>query len=118
MMCVTPYVVVNFIKLCVKISCGVQGVTNGDNFEIVGDCESSKQAWEILEKAYAGADKANVVRLQTHKRQLEFIKMEEKDTINDFTTRIVWLMNQVKSCRETVIQQYVVAKILGSLTQI
>lgn len=39
---------------------------DGHNFEKVGDCDSSKQAWEILEKTYAGADKAKVVRLQNH----------------------------------------------------
>lgn len=39
---------------------------DGDNFEKVGDRESSKQAWEILENAYVGADKAKVARLQTH----------------------------------------------------
>ena len=27
---------------------------DGDNFEKVGDCESSKQTWKILEKAYTG----------------------------------------------------------------
>lgn len=41
---------------------------DGDNFEKIGDCESSKQAWKILEKEYARADNAKVVRLQTHKR--------------------------------------------------
>lgn len=41
-----------------------------DNFEKVEDCESSKKAWEILEKSYVGAKKAKVVRLQTHRRQL------------------------------------------------
>lgn len=57
-----------------------------------------------------------MVRLQNHKRQLELIKMEEKETINDFTTIITRLENQVKACGETLTKQYVVAKILGSLT--
>lgn len=51
---------------------------DGDNFEKVGESESLKKAWQILEKAYAGADKAKAVRLQTHKHQLELIQMEEK----------------------------------------
>lgn len=58
-----------------------------------------------------------MVRLQTHKRQLELIQVEENETINDFSTRITWLGNQVKACRETVTEQYVIAKILCSLTQ-
>lgn len=50
----------------------------GDNFEKVGDYESSKQTWEILDNAYTGANKAKVVRLQTHKHQLELIKMKKR----------------------------------------
>lgn len=42
--------------------------------------------------------------------------MEENETINDFTTRITRLVNHVKACRKTVMEQYVVAKILCSLT--
>lgn len=33
-----------------------------DNFKKVGDCESSKLAWEILKKMYAGAEKMKVYK--------------------------------------------------------
>lgn len=89
---------------------------DGDNFKKVGDCESSKQAWEILEKAYARADMTKVVRSQTHKIQLELIQMKENEIINDFTTRITQLVNQVKACGETIMKQYVDAKIFRYLT--
>lgn len=85
---------------------------NADNFEKVGDCTTSKQTWEILEKTYAGANKEKVVRLQTHKRQLQLIQMEEKKTICEFTIRITILVNQVKACGQIIIEKYVVAKIL------
>ncbi|XP_050878162.1 uncharacterized protein LOC127081981 [Lathyrus oleraceus] len=42
--------------------------------------------------------------------------MVENETINDFTTRITRLVIQVKVCREVVIEQYVVTKILCFLT--
>ncbi|XP_050897433.1 uncharacterized protein LOC127104287 [Lathyrus oleraceus] len=38
----------------------IHSYVDNDNFEKVGDCESAKQAWEILEKAYVGAVKAKV----------------------------------------------------------
>ncbi|XP_050893480.1 uncharacterized protein LOC127100379 [Lathyrus oleraceus] len=85
-------------------------------YQEVGDCESAKQAWEILEKAYAGAVKAKVVRLQTYKRQFELTQMEDKETINDYITRITRLVNQIKSCGETILEQNVVSKVLRSLT--
>jgi hypothetical protein len=94
----------------------IHSCVDNDNFEKVGDCESAKQAWEILEKAYAGAVKAKVVRLQTYKRQFELTQMEEKETINDYITRITRLVNQIKSCGETILEQNVVSKVLRSLT--
>ncbi|XP_050886070.1 uncharacterized protein LOC127091468 [Lathyrus oleraceus] len=85
-------------------------------YQEVGDCESAKQAWEILEKAYVGAFKAKVVRLQTYKRQFKLTQMEDKETINDYITRITRLVNQIKSCGEMILEQNVVSKVLRSLT--
>ena len=43
---------------------------DNDNFEKVGDCNSTKQTYEILKKVYkGGADKKKVVKLETHNRQ-------------------------------------------------
>lgn len=74
---------------------------DGDNFNKVGDCESSKQVWEILEKEYIRVETAEVVRLQTHMRQLKLIQMEEKEIANDFIIRITRLVNEVKACQIT-----------------
>jgi len=89
---------------------------DSDNFEKVGDAESAKEAWDTLHKTYGGADKIKKVRLQTHKRQYELLQMEEKETINDFFARIGKLVNQMKSCGETVSEQSLVEKILRSLS--
>ncbi|XP_073220427.1 uncharacterized protein [Cicer arietinum] len=94
----------------------IHSCVDSDNFEKVGDCDSAKTAWGILEKAYAGADKAKVVRLQTHKRQFELLQMEDKETINDYVTRVTRLGNQMKSCGEAVSEQNFVSKVLRSLT--
>lgn len=42
--------------------------------------------------------------------------MGEKEVISEFTIRITRLMNQVKNYRGTITEQYVVDKILRSLT--
>lgn len=42
--------------------------------------------------------------------------MEEKETINEFTTIIMILVNKVKACGKTITQHYMVSKILRSLT--
>ncbi|XP_058759895.1 uncharacterized protein LOC131633199 [Vicia villosa] len=40
----------------------IHSCVHGDNFEKVSDCESTRQAWVSMEKAYGGAAKAKVVR--------------------------------------------------------
>ncbi|XP_050898040.1 uncharacterized protein LOC127104946 [Lathyrus oleraceus] len=55
-------------------------------------------------------------KLQTYKRQFELTQMEDKETINDYITRITRLVNQIKSCGETILEQNVVSKVLRSLT--
>ncbi|GAU47720.1 hypothetical protein TSUD_285070 [Trifolium subterraneum] len=87
-----------------------------DNFERVGDAQSSKEAWDNLEKAYGGATKVKKVRLQTYKRQFELLQMEEKESVGDFVTRVTKLVNLMKGCGETMNDQSVVEKILRSLT--
>ncbi|XP_050902007.1 uncharacterized protein LOC127109385 [Lathyrus oleraceus] len=42
--------------------------------------------------------------------------MEDKETINDYITCITRLVNQIKSCGKTILDQNVVSKVLHSLT--
>lgn len=58
-----------------------------------------------------------MVKLQTHKRRLEFIQMKGKKTINNYVRWITWLVNQIKSCGETISEQNDVTKILCFLTE-
>lgn len=94
----------------------IHSCVDEDNFEKVGDCDSAKKAWDILEKAYAGVDKPKVVRLQTHKRQFELLQMEEKEMVNDYITRVTRLVNQMKACGELVSEENIVSKVLHFLT--
>ncbi|GAU38708.1 hypothetical protein TSUD_396360 [Trifolium subterraneum] len=87
-----------------------------DNFEKVGDCESSKEAWDILAQSFGGADQVKEVKLQTFKRQFDLIQMEESETVSDYFTKVIRLVNQIKNCGETIEAKFVVSKILRSLT--
>ncbi|GAU23070.1 hypothetical protein TSUD_183690 [Trifolium subterraneum] len=87
-----------------------------DNFEKVGDCESSKEAWDILAQSFGGAEHVKEVKLQTYKRQFDLIQMEESETVNDYFTKVIKLVNQIKNCGEVIEAKFVVSKILRSLT--
>ena len=79
-----------------------------ENFEKVSDSESAKQAWEILEKSFGGAEKVKEVRLQTHKRTYELLQMEDSESISDFFTRVTKLVNQIKICGEALTTRAIV----------
>lgn len=66
------------------------------NFEKLGDVDPSKEAWDILEKYFGGAEKVKHVRLQTHKRMYEFLQMDGSESVSAFFTRVTRLVNQIK----------------------
>ncbi|XP_019439046.1 PREDICTED: uncharacterized protein LOC109344747 [Lupinus angustifolius] len=65
------------------------------NFEKISSAKTAKEAWENLEKCYAGAEKVKKVRLQILRREA--------------------LTNQMKSCGEEIREQLIVEKVLRTL---
>lgn len=49
------------------------------NYEKISRATTAKQAWDILEQSYAGADKLKKVRLQTLRQEYELIQMEANE---------------------------------------
>lgn len=88
---------------------------NSSIFERVSEATSSKEAWDNLSRAFAGAEKLKKVRLQTLRRQYENLQME-KESIAEFFTKVVTITNNMKNCGETLTDQVIVEKILRSLT--
>ena len=62
----------------------------------------AKEAWKILQEEYLGNDKARTVKLQTLRREFENMKMRENETLNEFSSRIMELVNQMKTYGEEV----------------
>ncbi|PNX61203.1 pectinesterase, partial [Trifolium pratense] len=81
-----------------------------------GDCESAKQAWDILATAYAGDQKVKKVKLQTLRSKFAQLQMEEKEIVTEFFTKIAKLVNEMKASGEIVSGTMRVEKILRSLT--
>ena len=85
-------------------------------FEKIANAMSSKEAWDILEKAYKGDNRVKQVRLQTLKGELERIRMEEAEGVVEYVSRVETVVNQLGRNRETLLACRVVEKILRSLT--
>ena len=85
-------------------------------FKKIANSMSSKEAWEILEKAYKVDNRVKQVRLQTLRGELERMKMKEDEGVAEYVSRVETLVNQLCRNGEMLPACRVVEKILRSLT--
>ena len=76
---------------------------------------NAKNAWDTLETSYQGFDKVKTSMLQILRRDFESLSMKDIESVDSFYTRVVGLINQLKSHGEAIEDQRVVEKILKSL---
>lgn len=76
---------------------------------------TSKAAWESLEKEYLGAEKVVTVKLQTMRRDFENLQMKSSESVQEFFSRILLVVNQIKALGEELTDQKVVERVLRSL---
>jgi hypothetical protein len=63
--------------------------------KIIGS-KTLKEAWDILKLSYKGNDKVKIVRLQTLRTQFETLKMSESESVDQFMTKVMGIMNQLR----------------------
>jgi hypothetical protein len=76
---------------------------------------TSKQAWDILKSSYQGNDRVKTVKLQTLRTRFETLRMKESENVDQFMTRVMGIVNQIRLTGETITDQRFVEKILRSL---
>jgi hypothetical protein len=77
---------------------------------------TSKQAWDILKLAYQGNERVKIVKLQTLQKQFETLRMTESENVDEFMTRVMGILNQIRLTGEAIPDQCIVEKVLRSLT--
>ncbi|GAV77486.1 UBN2 domain-containing protein, partial [Cephalotus follicularis] len=76
---------------------------------------AAKEAWEILENNFKGAEKVKKVHLQTLRGKFESLHVKEPESISDYFTRVSYVTNQIKQFREKIEDARFIEKILRSL---
>ncbi|XP_026409890.1 uncharacterized protein LOC113304986 [Papaver somniferum] len=79
--------------------------------------KQAKAAWDGLVSYYTGSDKVKKVRLQTLKRKYELLQMETTETISDFFSKTLNLVNDMKNNGDTIEDSSIVEKILKILPE-
>lgn len=85
-------------------------------FEKLASATTAKEAWEILEKSFEGADRVKQVPLQTLRGELEAMRMKDSEGVSEYITRVRTVVNQLRRNGETLTDTIAVEKILPSLT--
>ena len=81
-------------------------------FPNISSAESSKKSWDTLETFYQGVTKAKNVKLQNLRRDFENLKMKDNDTVDNFMTQVMNIVNQLREYGEDLQDQRVIEKLL------
>ena len=79
---------------------------------------SSKEAWQILQNEFQGTEKVRVVKLLTVKRYIHNLQMKKKETLKEYFSKVIELVNQIKKLGKNLIDKSVFEKFLISLSQV
>ncbi|XP_074342974.1 uncharacterized protein LOC141680735 [Apium graveolens] len=81
----------------------------------VASAKTSKKVWDILNSSLSGDAKLKRLRLQTLRGEFEALRMKESESISDYFSRVLTILNQMKSNGEEVSDVRVIEKMLRSL---
>ncbi|XP_073112132.1 uncharacterized protein [Elaeis guineensis] len=79
--------------------------------------KKAKEAWEILQQEFQGDKKVRAVKLQSMKRNFENLKMKKNETLNEYFTKFMELVNQMKSYGDSIDDRRIIEKILITLPE-
>ena len=85
-------------------------------FSIIAATTTSKQAWTELQKEFQGSTRVITVKLQALRQEFETVSMKHNEAVQEFISRMMAVINQMRVFGDNVDNQRVVAKVLRSLT--
>jgi hypothetical protein len=86
-------------------------------FAKISNCESAKEAWQILETTYEGTKLVKSAKLQMLISRFEEIKMLEEETFGEFYSKMSDLRNSMVSLGKPISDVKLIQKILRSLPE-
>ena len=74
-------------------------------FAKISTCETAKEAWDFLETKVYGDEKVRTINLQTLRRDLQDLKMIESEKIDEYCTRVMNIVNEMRNHGDTISDQ-------------
>ncbi|XP_058745959.1 uncharacterized protein LOC131618819 [Vicia villosa] len=86
-----------------------------DTFEKISNATTTKEAWDKLQTCNKGVEQVKKIRIQTLRGDFEHLFMEESESISDYFSRVLAVVNQLKRNGEDVDDVKVMEKIIRTL---
>ena len=80
-------------------------------------CKTAKEAWDKLQEEFQGSSRTKQMQVLNLRREFEFLKMKENESIKDFTTRLLNVVNQIRFLGEQLSDTRIVEKVLVALPE-
>ena len=96
------------------MSC-IQSAITDTIFTKIMACETAKEAWDKLKEEFQGSDKTRQMQVINLRMEFEVLKMEEEETVKQYTDRLMKVVNQIKLLGEELTDKRIVEKVLVSL---
>ncbi|KAI5336306.1 hypothetical protein L3X38_015573 [Prunus dulcis] len=93
----------------------IQSAVSDKLFPRIVNEETSKGAWDILKLEFRGDKQVRNVKLQGLRREFEYARMKDSESLSIYLVRLFNMMNQVKSYGEELSRERIVQKLLFSL---
>lgn len=95
----------------------IQTAVSESIFPRIAPATTAKEAWNALQSEFEGSHQVKMINLQSLRREYENLKMNESDSINTFTTKLIETGNQLRLHGEEKSDYQMVQKILISLPE-
>ncbi|CAO2830911.1 unnamed protein product [Amaranthus hypochondriacus] len=95
----------------------IQNALANSIFPRILRADTAKEAWEILQQEFQGDSKVRSIKLQSLRGDFENLKMKKGELMKDYFSRVIEIVNQMKSYGENISDEKIVKKILLTLTE-
>ncbi|XP_026459174.1 uncharacterized protein LOC113359813 [Papaver somniferum] len=77
----------------------------------------AKEAWDILQQEYGGNKKVRELKLHSYRRYFENLEMNDNECLNEFSSRVVEVVNNMLMCGEKMEERRICEKLLICLAE-
>ncbi|XP_012080780.1 uncharacterized protein LOC105640964 [Jatropha curcas] len=102
------------VKKCKALSC-IHSSTSKTIFARIMVCDTTKEAWVKIKEEFQGSDRTRQMQVLNLRREFEILRMEESETVKEYTDRLMNVVNQIQLLGEDLIDNKIIEKVLVSL---